>query len=117
MPSDIEPLNNLRRDVSPISLDEVVNALDTSKAFGATGPDGFPLAVVKACSQSLAPIMAEMYSACLMRGFHRPLWKEALIVPCQNRLTLGQDQSHVPDKSIGTLGKIMEVIVTRRLTY
>ena len=60
-------------------------SLNTSKA---TGPDGIPAHVLKACASQLALPLSRLFSLCFRSGIQPSSWKVASVVPIHKNVLL-----------------------------
>jgi len=118
-PTTIEvPQRNCCEGVPPVTTDEVIAAVNSGKRFGAPGYDGFPNAVLRQCLPLLLPILKTLFTECLRKGFHPKAWKCSVVIPVPKGVNRSSKIELMrPISLLPCLGKTLETIVTRRLTY
>ena len=98
---------------------EVMEAIRRLKPDTATGPDGIANRIVKACSEKLVELLTPLFQACLEQAYHSRAFKTA------NTITLkktGKDDYSAPNAYrpialLNTLGKVMESIMSQKITH
>ena len=100
------------------SSSEVIRAIRRQRPGAAPGRDGISLMLFRKCLFMLLPWLVQLFSACLQCGYHPREWRTARVLALRK---LGKDDYSVPRsyRPIGllpALGKIMETLVSRRLS-
>ena len=98
---------------------EVMEAIRRLKPDTAPGPDGIANRIVKACSKKLVDLLTPLFQACVEQAYHPRAFKTA------NTITLkktGKDDYSAPNAYrpialLNTLGKIMESIMSQKITH
>ena len=71
-------MKKLNVSVAPKMVKKVIINLDLSKA---SGPDCFPVVVLKNCEPELSYILAELFNKCLKESCFPDCWKVSSVVP------------------------------------
>jgi len=87
--------------------------LDPAKA---TGPDGIPARVLKACAVELSVPLARLYSFCLRERTQPAIWKIARIVPVHKKKSKSSPANYRPISLLCIISKVMEGLVNRQVT-
>ena len=102
-----------------ITKAEVMEAIRRPKADKAAGPDGVPNRILQAFPEKLAEVLTPLYQACLDKGYHPLAFKEAntmaLKKPGKEDYTI--PKAYRPIALLNTLGKTLESIVAKKITY
>ena len=84
---------------------KVMTNLDSSKA---SGPDCFPVVVLKNCEPELPCILAERFDMCLKESCFTGFWKVSLVVPVFKNVG---ERSTARNYSPGSLGLVFQWLV------
>ena len=94
------------------SVRRALKQLDSSKA---TGPDGIPSRVLKACSSELAYPLAVLFRQSFHMGVQPSSWKTAQVVPIHKKSSKSHAKNYRPISLLPIMSKVMESIVNRHL--
>ena len=99
--------------VTPKMVRKVVMNLDLSKA---SGPDCFPMVVLKNCDPELSYILAELFNKCLKKSCFPDCWKVSSVVPVFKNVgerSTAKNYGHVSLLSV--VSKVFEKLVNNRI--
>ena len=103
---------------SPITPEELHQAIHSSSPWKAPGHDDLPCACFRECETVLTPFLLHLFSASLRLGAILDSWKIANVVAIPKP---GKDplspSGYRPISLLPTLSKLLERIITDRLTY
>ncbi|KAI3043037.1 hypothetical protein CBS147353_11847 [Aspergillus niger] len=103
----------------PITEEEVHRALQAAKPMNAPGEDGLPMLVWKQLWQWLSEVILWIFTASVNLGYYPEQWKRAKIIvlrkPGKPDYTV--PGAYRPISLLNTLGKILEAVIARRLSY
>lgn len=101
-----------------IDEDEIQTALRRVASKKAPGPDQIPNSILKAASLWLVPRLAPIFTAALRLGYHPHEWKRAvtLILRKPNKADYTSTKAYRPIALLNTMGKLLEIVIARRLT-
>ena len=91
------------------TVEQTLRQLNPTKA---TGPDGIPARVLKACSAELARPLSNLFTCCLRSGIQPQQWKVANLIPVHKR----KSKSSPSNYRLSILSKVMETIVNRAIS-
>ena len=94
------------------TVERTLRQLNPTKA---TGPDGIPARVLKACSAELARPLSKLFTCCLRSGIQPQQWKVANVVPVHKRKSKSSPSNYRPVSLLSILSKVMETIVNRAM--
>ena len=102
---------------SPISVFEITKICQILKRKKAPGPDGIPYEFLRFGPPSLFLALATLFNASFQTGFLPSAWKDVTLhmLPKENT-DLSNPSSYRPIALYSTIAKLMERILTRRLT-
>ena len=87
--------------------------LDSSKA---SGPDCFPVEVLKNCEPELSYILADLFNMCLKESFFGDCWKVSLVVPVfKNIGEKSTAKNYHPVILLSVVTKVFEKLVNNRI--
>ena len=95
------------------TVERTLRQLNPTKA---TGPDGIPAPVLKACSAELARPLSKLFTCCLRSGIQPQHWKVANVVPVHKRKSKSSPSNYRPVSLLSILSKVMETIVNRAMS-
>jgi len=102
-----------------ISEEEIEKALKAAKPNKTPGKDGLPMLVWKKLWPHVSSIIEKIFNASITLGHYPCIWKTASIIairkPGKADYTL--PRSYRPISLLNTLGKLLESVIARRLTY
>ena len=102
-----------------ITQNEIERAIRSTSPKKAPGPDGIPNHVLQELSPILAPVLCPLYNACLNQGYCPIHFKRSITVTLKKpgKEDYTSVKSYRPVALLNTLGKIMEAILARRISY
>jgi ribonuclease HI len=114
---DPEPNEEIRWD--PITKEEVYRALQCMKARKAPGEDEIPTLVWKQIWPYLSEEIFQIFTASISLGYYPRQWKRARIVVLRkpNKPDYAIPGAYRPISLLNTLGKVLEAVVAKRLSY
>ena len=103
----------------PITEQEVAGALNRAKKNTAPGQDGLPTLVWRELWPFVSTRITQIFSASVSLGYYPAQWKTAKIVVLRKP---GKDdyttpKAYRPISLLNTLGKLLEAVMARRLSY
>ncbi len=106
-------------DMPPITEWEVSEAIRSSKADNAPGPDQLPNRVLKLGSQLLIPVLTRLFQASIDLQYWPDQFKQATVVVLRKEAKPDyQDpKAYRPVALLNTLSKVMEFVLARRIAY
>ncbi len=85
-------------------IKHLLKGLDVSKT---TGPDGISARMLKATSESIAPLLTSLFNLSITNGHFPKLWKSARVMPISNqRLNIVHHSSYRPISLLSILSKL-----------
>ena len=103
----------------PITLREVTEAIRHMPGRKAPGKDTVPSHLLHRISPCIAEALQHLYNACLRLHYCLQHFRESITVTLRKpgKSDYGQVKSYRPVALLNTLGKVMESILARRLSY
>jgi ribonuclease HI len=103
----------------PISEIEIYRSLSTAKPSTAPGEDGLPMLVWKRLWDYLGSIITKIFTVSIELGYHPQRWRCAQIVVLRKpgKPDYSQPGAYRPISLLNTLGKLLEAVVARRLSF
>lgn len=103
----------------PITLREVTEAIRRMPGKKAPGKDTIPSHLLHRISPYIAKPLQDLYNACLRLHYCPQHFRESITVTLRKprKSDYGQLKSYRPVALLNTLGKVMESILARRLSY
>ena len=98
-----------------ITTDTVVEAIKELSSHTAPGPDKFPAIMLKKCSRSLAPVMAELWQASIQTGDIASIFKQQSIVPIYKKDNKSSPANYRPVSLTSQLIKVLERVIRRQM--
>ncbi|CAG4933852.1 unnamed protein product [Colias eurytheme] len=105
--SDMPAIRIRQRDVL-----NVMRGLDVNKA---SGPDGIPAVVLRACAPELSPVLTRLFRLSLESGKVPKSWKLANVQPVPKKGSRADPTNYRPISITSILCKIMERVLNYRL--
>ena len=99
-----------------IEDDDVVSAIDEMNPNSATGPDGFPVILLKKCKLALARPLKIIFQNSLACGKLPKKLKEGIICPIHKGGSRAEAKNYRPVSLTSHVSKVLERIVRKRLT-
>jgi hypothetical protein len=91
--------------------EEIVKVMKNIKPSFATGPDGINAFFMKKVSNSIAPVLRNIFNLSMETGVVPALWRKALIVPVPKSRKRSQVSEYRPISQTCVASKVMETIV------
>ncbi|KAF7118717.1 hypothetical protein CNMCM5793_008337 [Aspergillus hiratsukae] len=103
----------------PITELEIERALKAAKSSTAPGEDGLPTLVWKHLWKFLNRFIAGIFTASVKLAYHPKRWRRAKIVVLRKpgKPDYSNPGAYRPISLLNTLGKLLEAVVARRLSY
>ena len=99
--------------VTPKLVKKVTTNLDLSKA---SGPDCFPVVVLKNCKPELSYILAELFNKCPKESCFPDCWKVSSVVPVfKNVGERSTAKNYRPFSLLSVVSKVFEKLVNNRI--
>jgi hypothetical protein len=113
----VQPLTEL--PWQPISEAEVYRSLKAAKASTAPGEDGLPMLIWKRLWRHLSNLITRIFAASIDLGYHPQRWRSARIVVLRKpgKPDYALPGAYRPILLLNTLGKLLEAVMARRLSY
>ena len=107
------------RDFKSVTNEEVLDTLKECSSDNAPGISGITYRVWKWVALVAPDQLISVVRAAVKLQVHHPSWKQALVavIPKNNKKDMALPKSHRPIQLIECLGKLVEKIVARRITY
>ena len=114
--TQVSPRTNLKLhniSVTPKMVRKFVMNLDLSKA---SGPDCFPVVVLKNCESELSYILAELFNKCLKESCFPDCWKVSSVFPVfKNVGERSTAKNYHPVSLLSVVSKVFEKLVNNRI--
>ena len=103
----------------PITTLEIERSLKTAKGTTAPGEDNLPMRVWKKLWVYLKPFITSIFRACIDLGHHLKPWRSAKIIVLRKpgKPDYAMPGAYRPISLLNTLGKLLEAVMARRLSY
>ncbi|KAF7136975.1 hypothetical protein CNMCM5793_006679 [Aspergillus hiratsukae] len=103
----------------PITELEIERALRASKSSTAPGEDGLPTLVWKYLWKFLKQFVTGIFTASVKLAYHPKRWRRAKIVVLRKpgKPDYSNPRAYRPISLLNTLGKLLEAVIARRLSY
>ena len=103
----------------PITEQEIARALTGIKGSKAPGIDGLPTLVWKKTWSAISDIVGQIFEASIQLGYYPRRWKTASIVVMRKdgKPDYTTPDAYRPISLLNTLGKILERVMAKRLSY
>ena len=103
----------------PISKLEIYRSLKAAKSSTAPGEDGLPTLIWKRLWTYLGDIITRMFASSIDLGYHPKRWRNARIVVLRKpgKPDYSVPGAYRPISLLNTLGKLLEAVMARRLSY
>jgi ribonuclease HI len=103
----------------PITELEIQRSLKAAKGSTAPGEDGLPTLVWKQLWKYLKRFITEIFTASITLGYHPKRWRRARIVVLRKpgKPDYATPGAYRPISLLNTLGKLLEAVIARRLSY
>jgi len=103
----------------PVLPDEVNRVLKSTSNSSTPGPSGISYRALKWAWARASDFITYIINWSIHLGVHHPAWKRTVVVviPKPNKTPYSSPQSHRPIQLIECLGKLVEKVVAKRLSY
>ena len=103
----------------PITELEIERSLKTAKGTTAPGEDNLPMLIWKKIWGHLKSFIVSIFTACVELGHHPRQWRNAKIVVLRKpgKPDYSVPGAYRPISLLNTLGKLLEAVMARRLSY
>ncbi|KAI2867955.1 hypothetical protein CBS115988_10984 [Aspergillus niger] len=103
----------------PITELEVYRSLQAAKSSTAPGEDGLPMLIWKRLWGHLGNLITRIFAASIDLGYHPRKWRSARIVVLRKpgKSDYSIPGAYRPISLLNTLGKLLEAVMARRLSY
>jgi ribonuclease HI len=103
----------------PISVTEVYRSLQSAKGSSAPGEDGLSMLVWKRLWRHLGYLITRIFAASIELGYHPQRWRSARIVVLRKpgKPDYSLPGAYRPISLLNTLGKLLEAVMAKRLSY
>lgn len=108
--------------MAPITELEIERSLKAAKGAIAPGEDKLPMLVWKKLWVHLKTLITDIFKACVELAHHPQQWRSAKIIVLRMLRKPGKPDYAVPGayrpiSLLNTLGKLLEAVMARRLSY
>ena len=104
-----------------ISKSKVLETLRRLNADKTRGPDGISNRILKACAEKLSRMIKPLFQACITQAYHPEAFKTANTItmkkPGKKDTDYATPKGYRPIALLNTLGKIMESIMGKKISY
>lgn len=103
----------------PITKHEISNAILQAPGNKAPGPDGIPNRILHLALPQIPPLLLPLYNQCLHDGTHLEAFKRSITVTLRkpNKGDYRVAKAYRPVALLNTLGKAMESVMARRMSW
>jgi len=119
-------LTDARLETIEITVDDVIQAINSTPLNKAPGPDTISPFMIKQVNGSIAPILASVFNRSLRESIFPAVWKRSLVVPIFKKgsktepinyrpISLTSIFSKIYEKSV--LKYILDYLLTNNLIY
>ena len=91
--------------ISEYEVEQRLNNLDTSKAYG---PDGIPPRSLKECSKEISPSLCSIFNKSLATGRVPVEWKQANVIPIHKKDRVEPVTNYRPISLLSIVSKVLE---------
>lgn len=112
-------LRDVEMEYSPVTEFKVEEVLKKLPAKQAKGSDSTSNEVLKLAKSILLPALVIIFNACLYHGYFPRTWRTATtaILRKHNKEDYSEPGAYRPIALLSCLGKILETVITRRITH
>ena len=102
-----------------VTKEEVVEAMKRLSPDKAPGPDGITNRFLKACGDGLISVLTSFFQTCVSRGYHSKTYQKnnTVILRKPGKSNYGVAKAWRPIALLSTVGKILESIISKKLSY
>jgi len=103
----------------PITELEIERSLKTAKGTTAPGEDNLPMLIWKKTWGHLKSVIVSIFTACVELGHHPRQWRSAKLIVLRKpgKPDYSVPGAYRPISLLNTLGKLLEAVIARRLSY
>jgi hypothetical protein len=103
----------------PVTKLEIERALKAAKGNTALGEDSLPTLVWKNIWKHVAHFIVQIFTASINLGYYPKRWKTATIIVLRKpgKPDYSAPGAYRPISLLNTLGKVLEAVIARRLSY
>ena len=91
--------------ISEYEVEQCLNNLDTSKAYG---PYGIPPCLLKECSKEISPSLSSLFNKSLATGGVPVQWKQANVIPIHKKDRVEPVTNYTPISLLSIVSKVLE---------
>ena len=102
--------------MSPTTPEEVLKLIDNLEAKKSPGSDGIPCFLIKLTKVIIAPILANLFNACLFQSVFPDIFKIAEVIPLFKGGNMFIVDNYRPISLLPLFGKLLEKVIAKRLT-
>lgn len=108
-----------KTDFPPIEQSELLSTASSIAHNSSPGYDEIPMTLIHECWDLLSPRLLRLFNQCLALGYHPRLLKigKTIALAKPGRRPAKEPKDYRPITMLSTISKIMEKIMTRRITY
>jgi len=103
----------------PVTKRELQEAILRASVNKAPGPDGIPNQILHLALPQLLPLLLPLYNLCMEHSHHCEAFRHSVTVVLRkpNKSDYQQAKAYRPVALLNTLGKALESVIARRLSY
>jgi hypothetical protein len=107
------------RPFHPFSEEEITPLIRATSNKSAPGSSGIDWSLLKKGWDAVKDHLINVYNACLVLGYHPPVWKEAKVVaiPKPDKPDYSLPKAHRPISLLETMSKLLEKAVAKRMQH
>jgi ribonuclease HI len=103
----------------PLHLEELRASIFSSHPLKAPGPDGINFLCLQHTFNAIPTLLHSIFETYLSAGYHPQIWRQSttVILKKPNKPDYSQPKAYRPIALLNTLGKTLEKIMAKRLSY
>jgi hypothetical protein len=107
------------RPFLPFNEEEIMPLIKATSNKSAPGSSGIDWSLLKKGWDAVKDHLIDVYNACLVLGYHPPVWKEAKVVaiPKPDKPDYSLPKAHRPISLLETMSKLLEKAVAKRMQH
>jgi hypothetical protein len=107
------------RPFHPFNEEEITPLIKATSNKSAPGSSGIDWSLLKKGWDAVKDHLIDVYNACLILGYHPPVWKEAKVVaiPKPDKPDYSLPKAHRPISLLETMSKLLEKAVAKRMQH
>jgi hypothetical protein len=107
------------RPFHPFNEEEITPLIKATSNKSAPGSSGIDWSLLKKGWDAVKDHLIDVYNACLVLGYHPPVWKEAKVVaiPKPDKPDYSLPKAHRPISLLETMSKLLEKAVAKRMQH